>query len=99
MNRARSRPPNDRLVQELGGVDLGGRRQAVTEVKELHLRRIRRRLTSESALHGAVLWNGEGARNGGCRPAVALAQAGGMEWLPRITSSGSYSALTLRSRA
>jgi hypothetical protein len=32
-------------------------------------------------------------------PDVALAQAGGIEWLPRMTSSGSYSALTLRSRA
>src|SRR6266536_3310485 len=31
--------------------------------------------------------------------AVPLAQAGGMEWLPRITSSGSYSAFTPRSRA
>jgi hypothetical protein len=39
------------------------------------------------------------ARLNGGSPGRALAQAGGMEWLPWITSSGSYSALTLRSRA
>ena len=39
------------------------------------------------------------ARINGGSPGRALAQAGGMEWLPRITSFGSYSALTLRSRA